>query len=127
MSRSRPLSPHLGVYRLPFTAVLSIMHRATGGLLFLGLSFFSWLIVLFHFFPDTMRSVLVYWPSKVVVYAALFTLFGTLCYHYCNGLRHLLWDCGYCLGKSSAVVSGFVMLGFATVMAAVLFFVWFLH
>ena len=27
---NRPLSPHLQVYRLPITARLSILHRATG-------------------------------------------------------------------------------------------------
>ena len=31
MARSRPLSPHLQVYRLPLLALMSISHRATGG------------------------------------------------------------------------------------------------
>ncbi|MFV9838675.1 MAG: succinate dehydrogenase, cytochrome b556 subunit [Aaplasma endosymbiont of Hyalomma asiaticum] len=123
--RSRPLSPHLGVYRLPFTAVLSIVHRATGGLLFLGLSFFSWLLVVFHFFPEQARSVLTYWPCRFAVHAALITFAGTLCYHYCNGIRHLIWDCGYCLGKLSSVVSGCVMLFMAALLAVVMFFIWF--
>ena len=32
----RPLSPHLQVYRLPFTAVISIAHRLTGLMIVLG-------------------------------------------------------------------------------------------
>ena len=125
VSRSRPLSPHLGVYRLPFTAVLSILHRATGGLLFLSLSFFSWLLIAFHFFPGQTRHVLAYWPFGWVVRAAMVTLLGTFSYHYCNGIRHLLWDCGYCLDKSTSFWSGCVMLFMAALLVAMMFFVWF--
>ncbi|MCZ6720970.1 MAG: succinate:quinone oxidoreductase subunit C, partial [Proteobacteria bacterium] len=34
--QSRPLSPHLQVYRLELTSVLSILHRMTGMFLSLG-------------------------------------------------------------------------------------------
>ncbi|MGH8499792.1 MAG: succinate dehydrogenase, cytochrome b556 subunit, partial [Methylococcales bacterium] len=34
---SRPLSPHLQIYRLPLTAILSITHRATGVAITLGM------------------------------------------------------------------------------------------
>ncbi|WP_241760184.1 succinate dehydrogenase, cytochrome b556 subunit [Anaplasma marginale] len=34
MLRSRPLSPHLQVYKLPVAALLSITHRASGLFLF---------------------------------------------------------------------------------------------
>ncbi len=33
---TRPLSPHLQIYKLPFTALLSVLHRATGIKLSLG-------------------------------------------------------------------------------------------
>jgi len=32
----QPLSPHLQIYRLPLSAILSITHRATGVILALG-------------------------------------------------------------------------------------------
>ena len=34
---SRPLSPHLSIYRWPITMTLSILHRTTGVALSLGL------------------------------------------------------------------------------------------
>ena len=36
MNDARPLSPHLQVYRLPLTAILSITHRLSGLALALG-------------------------------------------------------------------------------------------
>ena len=36
-SNERPLSPHLQVYQLPLTAVLSILHRMTGVVLSFGM------------------------------------------------------------------------------------------
>ena len=33
----RPMSPHIQIYKLPFTAKLSILHRGTGIVLFAGL------------------------------------------------------------------------------------------
>ena len=35
-TRNRPLSPHLQIYKMPFTAILSITHRATGVALAVG-------------------------------------------------------------------------------------------
>ena len=40
----RPLSPHLQIYRLPLTALLSISHRITGVALSLGLLLLVWLL-----------------------------------------------------------------------------------
>lgn len=35
-SNNRPLSPHLDVYRLPLSALISIVHRGTGAFLTIG-------------------------------------------------------------------------------------------
>ncbi|MDB1135028.1 succinate dehydrogenase, cytochrome b556 subunit [Candidatus Anaplasma sp. TIGMIC] len=125
MSRSRPLSPHLGVYRLPVTALLSISHRAAGVLLYLGLTFFSWLLVFLTFYPGVVRALLAYRVVEYVVEAGLFVWFGSLCYHYCNGIRHLFWDCGIGLGKKAATISGYVTLAVAVSLALGLFFIWY--
>ncbi|MBW0002482.1 MAG: succinate dehydrogenase, cytochrome b556 subunit, partial [Hyphomicrobiales bacterium] len=36
VTRLRPLSPHLQVYRWPITMVMSIAHRITGAALYFG-------------------------------------------------------------------------------------------
>ncbi len=46
-NRTRPLSPHLTIYRWPLTMILSILHRATGVSLSVGLIIFSvWLFAI---------------------------------------------------------------------------------
>ena len=36
VSRSRPLSPHLSVYKMTITMAMSIVHRITGAALYVG-------------------------------------------------------------------------------------------
>ncbi|QJC27769.1 succinate dehydrogenase, cytochrome b556 subunit [Anaplasma platys] len=124
VSRLRPMSPHLGVYRLPFTAWLSIMHRMAGFVLYLGLCFYSWLLVLQYFKPGWVSTVLRLWPCALLVRGVLFGWFAALCYHYCNGIRHFIWDMGIGFSKKTATLSGCIVLGLALLMAAGLFFVW---
>ena len=41
----RPLSPHLGIYRMTITMLMSIVHRITGGALYFGtLLLAAWLL-----------------------------------------------------------------------------------
>ncbi|MEY3787650.1 MAG: hypothetical protein RLZ75_1857, partial [Pseudomonadota bacterium] len=39
-NNNRPISPHLQVYRLPLTGIISITHRMTGVMLSVGLILF---------------------------------------------------------------------------------------
>ncbi len=88
---SRPLSPHLQIYRLPLTALLSITHRITGVALALG-----WLVtvaVVVAIAGDgsgytTIRGFLHTVPGQVLLLFWLLALF----LHFCHGVRHLLWD-----------------------------------
>src|SRR5580704_9807784 len=44
-TRTRPLSPHLQVYRWPITMAMSIAHRVTGGALYVGTLLLVWLLI----------------------------------------------------------------------------------
>ena len=45
VTRQRPLSPHMTIYRWPVTMTMSILHRVTGGALYFGtLLLAAWLI-----------------------------------------------------------------------------------
>ena len=47
MTRPRPLSPHLQIYRLPLPALMSISHRLSGVVLSTGTIFVAvWLMML---------------------------------------------------------------------------------
>ncbi|QLL66953.1 Succinate dehydrogenase cytochrome b556 subunit [Anaplasma phagocytophilum] len=113
MSRSRPLSPHLSVYKLPITAWLSITHRITGVLLLMGLTLFTWLLISLHWTSGQLWGLLDSWIGVLLVKVVIGGCVAALCYHYYNGIRHLFWDCGIGFSKSEATFSGWLMLGFA--------------
>ena len=52
---SRPLSPHLGIYRWYFTMALSIAHRVTGAGLAVGLLLLTWWLLALAGGPGQLR------------------------------------------------------------------------
>jgi len=95
MSQSKhPTSPHLQIYRLPLTALLSITHRITGVLLALGSVL---LIVILAAAADGAATYGALVPHLQSWYGQLFMigLVFSLYLHFCNGVRHLIWDVGY--------------------------------
>lgn len=90
----RPLSPHLQIYRLPITAIMSISHRATGVALSVGTLLLLYWLVSAALGPAafaTAQSVIGSWFGRLLLFGWSVALF----YHLCNGLRHLFWDAGY--------------------------------
>ncbi|MDD5036096.1 MAG: succinate dehydrogenase, cytochrome b556 subunit [Methylococcaceae bacterium] len=90
----RPLSPHLQVYRLPLTAKLSILHRASGVLLYLGTVLLALMLMAVAQGPDGFalsQSLLGSVLGKLFLWGWIFALF----FHLCHGVRHLLWDTGH--------------------------------
>ena len=95
MSESKlPLSPHLQIYRLPLTALLSITHRITGFVLAIGSVLLVALLAAAAYSPDAYDSMLPHlaaWYGQLLLIAFVFGLY----LHFCNGVRHLFWDAGY--------------------------------
>jgi succinate dehydrogenase / fumarate reductase, cytochrome b subunit len=102
---SRPLSPHLQVYRWQISNTLSILHRITGVALALGgVALVSWLLSLAsgQSAYASITSVLGSLLGQLALMVWTFSFF----YHLCNGLRHLAWDAGYGFDKAVARKSG---------------------
>jgi succinate dehydrogenase / fumarate reductase cytochrome b subunit len=89
----RPLSPHLGGYKLQISSVTSILHRITGVALGAGTVLLTlWLVsaaagdgpfsIVQAFFAS--------WVGRIILFGFTVALF----YHFCNGIRHLTWDAG---------------------------------
>lgn len=98
---SRPLSPHLQIYRFSLLMASSIMHRITGSALYVGtLILVAWLMALASG-PEAYALF-----SKVALNPlGLLVLFGytwALMQHMLGGLRHLIWDTGAGLSVASA-------------------------
>ena len=111
---SRPLSPHLQVWRWHITMLTSILTRVTGiGLSVGALGVVLWLLALAggpaKF--DTLEVVIRSWPGQAI----LFLLAIAAAFHFAAGVRHLVWDAGRGLHPRAAEVSAWIALAFAVV------------
>lgn len=98
---TRPLSPHLQIYKLPPTAMMSVLHRGTGAVLSIGTVLLVIVLAAAAAGPDSFESIgglLRSWFGKLVLFGFTFALFA----HFCNGIRHLVWDMGYGFDVSKA-------------------------
>lgn len=89
----RPTSPHLQIYRLPLTGIISISHRITGILLSAGLLLIIPIIFALSQGENAyvaMQGIANFWLVKMTYWGFVFALF----FHLCHGVRHLIWDLG---------------------------------
>lgn len=115
----RPLSPHLQVYRLPLLPLMSISHRVTGVGLAFGTLVLAWWL-----------AALATGPGAYAIFSAFMMPLGGLAllgwmiaiaYHFCNGVRHLIWDTGHALELESAEKAGYaVLIGWIILSAAMI-------
>lgn len=90
---ARPLSPHLQIYKMPVSMVMSIVHRITGGALYVGTLIVAAVLVAVATGPeayDKVTALLGTWPGLVV----LFGYTWALLHHLVGGIRHFIWDTG---------------------------------
>ena len=110
----RPLSPHLSIYRPQISSVLSILHRLTGFALYIGLLVIAWYIILSIFplnkpaaiYVSALNLVFASWFGKIILFAWLAAFY----YHFCNGIRHLIWDTGRGFSIKAVQKTGLLIL-----------------
>ena len=116
---SRPLSPHLSIYRWPITMALSILHRATGVALSVGLIVLAAWLMHIAAGPDSYLDFQILMSSlfgRLLLIGWTFAFF----FHFANGIRHLIWDTGRGLEKASASQGAWFVI-IAAVAATVVF------
>ena len=73
-SRKLPTSPHLQIYRLPLTALLSITHRITGVILSFGILLLVWILAAAAFDPAYYNAMVPHlgsWYGQVFVFGLI--------------------------------------------------------
>ncbi len=88
---NRPLSPHLTIYRLPITAITSILTRITGNALLVAALMTVWWFLAAASGPeyyDFANAVITSWFGDLVMGLSVLGLW----YHTLAGVRHLIWD-----------------------------------
>ena len=118
----RPLSPHLGVYKFMYTMALSILHRITGCAATVGLLAFVWWLMALASGPDAYATAMRCLGSPLGKLLLIGFTFSFL-FHFCNGIRHLVWDTGRGLERAQARASGYVVIVAAILLTIVV--VWF--
>ena len=115
---SRPLSPHLGVYKFMYTMSLSILHRLTGCVATVGLLAFVWWLMALASGPQAYATAMRALSSPFGKLLLVGFTFSFL-YHFCNGIRHLVWDTGRGLERAQARASGAFVIVAAIVLTIV--------
>jgi succinate dehydrogenase / fumarate reductase, cytochrome b subunit len=96
---ARPLSPHLSISRPMLTMMMSIVHRITGGALYVGSLLLAWWLLAAASGPNayaTFQSVAQSFIGRIVLLCYTWALI----HHMLGGLRHLIWDTGHGFGPA---------------------------
>lgn len=97
MNKQRPVNLNLWTIKFPIPAIISILHRASGALLFFFLPFLLWMLQASLVSPDKFSQLQNTFSNpifKIVIWLVLAALF----FHLVAGIRHLLMDLG--IGES---------------------------
>ncbi len=117
---NRPLSPHLQVYKLPLTGIISITHRLTGVILAFGLIVYaaSFFIILQgnEAFLD-LQSILSNSIARIAIWFFIYALF----FHLCHGIRHLIWDVGKGFEKDNMDRNAIIELSLSFVLTLIFY------
>ncbi|SDI43683.1 succinate dehydrogenase, cytochrome b556 subunit [Paraburkholderia phenazinium] len=114
VKKPRPEFRNIGIgqiltaYRLPLAGRVSILHRVSGGLLFVFLPF------LLYLFDQSLTSELSFdvfkgFLSNIIVKLITLVLAWAFLFHFCAGIRHLVMDTNHSAvtkekGKQTSIV-----------------------
>lgn len=134
MSRTRPGTMRLidaVKYRLPVAALVSILHRVSGGIMFVLLPFVIWMFdvsvtseISYERFTSAFSAGIGFVPGWMVKIVVLGLIWAYL-HHFIAGVRHLWMDMTHSVtkaqGHSSAVITMISSLVLTAVLGAKLF------
>ncbi|WP_371222781.1 succinate dehydrogenase, cytochrome b556 subunit [Orientia tsutsugamushi] len=105
-SHTRPISPHITIYRMQMSMILSILHRLSGIAVFGGASIITWWLILcvYSDFDRVVVDIFYNLWFQALIYLTIFTT----CFHLCTGIRHLIWDTGYGFSIKYINISGWI-------------------
>ena len=123
---SRPLSPHLSIYRFTLTMTMSIVHRATGIALYGGtLLLVLWLLAAATGggFFDGVTWLFGSWLGQLVLFGYTWALF----HHMFGGIRHFIWDFTQMMDPAGRELAVRLQLGASILLTLLVWasFVWF--
>ena len=129
--KSRPISPHLQIYKWSVASTTSIMHRFTGIAVYLATIIICLGVIYTGNYakpnsnePQCNCLLMEFWHYAMKI--VIFTLLFSLCYHLINGVKHIFWDF-FKIGfdKKIAKRNGIFVVAISLVIAVILFLLFF--
>lgn len=121
----RPVFLNLTKMHFPVTAIVSILHRVTGVIIFLSLPF------LLYFLEQSLQSLITFNHMKTVLEPVLFRIIvwlisSAFIYHAFAGIRHLFMDigCGESLTAGRISAWGVMLLTLVATILLGVFLLW---
>jgi succinate dehydrogenase / fumarate reductase cytochrome b subunit len=108
--REKPVYLNLFTFAFPITAIVSILHRISG-------------VVVFFCIPLLLACLqnLLYAPSALPNCSFVaWLILSAFIYHLLAGIRHILMDCGYFENLTQARASSFIVLALAIICSLLL-------
>ncbi len=115
----RPMSPHISVWKWHPTMLSSILHRASGVVLYLGLLKICLVLAFLAAGSAGYEKMSGLIFSKVGAFA-FFVFSGIMVFHLLNGIRHLVWDAGKGFDPKLANIFSMLIILAAAVIAVLL-------
>ena len=120
--KSRPLSPHVQVYKFNLPMFTSIFGRFCGGAAFVSIFLMSWGIIIDTFFINQFlitfldftilsQNVALFLASMFVMWFIIFAMF----FYFATMTRHLLWNWGILIDLKYANFLSILTLAFGFV------------
>ncbi len=117
-ARTRPLSPHLTIYRWAPHMLASTLHRLMGiGLATVGTAFFTWWLVALASGKDAYALFLGWaaWPPMWIFPIGLSFAFF---FHLANGIRHFVMDIGAGFELKTNRMGALAVMAFSVILTA---------
>lgn len=120
MKASRPVYLNLWRIKFPIPAIVSILHRISGVVIFLGLPLLLYLLSQSLSSQDSFDHLATTAFANPVIKCAVWVVLSALIGHFWAGVRHLLMDMGIGEGLHAGRISAIVVLAITAVMIVVL-------
>lgn len=114
-SSQRPINLDITTLKFPLTAIVSILHRISGVILFLVIPIL--LCVLSYSLADaTSFAIIKSWFAMPLIKLIVWGLSAALIYHLVAGIRHILMDLGYGESLAASRLGSRLVLGIAVLL-----------
>jgi succinate dehydrogenase / fumarate reductase cytochrome b subunit len=107
-------------YKFPIMAIVSILHRISGVLLFLFTPFLIWVFDLSLRSANTWQCVANCIATHGFVRFLIWVFLSALSYHFLAGIRHLVMDTGHWESLQGGKIASRVVMALAIVVIVIL-------